>query len=369
MIPFAHGISPLAGWLIAGAGVLVIGLAKSGFGGGLGIVGVVGFALAFGAQKGNAILLPILIVSDVFSVYYHFGTWNRQILKVMAPGTLLGILMGALILLALVRPRVDPAAPVSRFAGAAPGSVGMTMRSASRSQSGKTRRREDTKDVWEQHQVASGQSNKDLAVNETGLKTPRSVADGSRETGRRVAGANAAARVPARSARDKTTSALDLITGMISILYVLLDQVRVRYAPHWHWQATYKTGLVAGLAAGTVSTLANAAGPISAIYFLGQGLPRATFIGTTVLYFLATNTVKLIPYTLIPGLIDWHSLLIGLYFLPLVPVGTGLGKWLSHRINDHVFRNLMLGIVLLTGIQLCWESLTGQSVVQLLLGR
>ena len=309
LLQFGSHISPLLGWMLAAVGVLVVGIAKSGFGGGLGIVGVVMFALAFGAQHGNAILLPILVASDIFSVYYHWGTWDMHVLQRLAPGTLLGILIGSMILLSAVRP----------------------------------------------------------------ADTGHSTADAVGRSARVVAGAAgrapaekpvAAAGTPGR--RSRSIHVLDLITGIMSILYVLLDQVRARWSPHWHLKADYKNGLVAGLAVGIASTLANAAGPISAIYLLGQGLPRAAFIGTTVLYFLATNTVKLIPYALIPGLIDWHSLLIGLYFLPLVPVGTGVGKWLSHRMDDRRFRTIMLSIVLVTGVQLCLEATTGFSLLHVL---
>ncbi len=308
LLQFGPHISPLLGWMLAAVGVLVVGIAKSGFGGGLGIVGVVMFALAFGAQHGNAILLPILVASDVFSVYYHWGTWDMRVLKRLAPGTLLGILIGSLILLAAVRTQPFSHSPANSAAA---------------------------------HTIAG----------------PTAVA------------APTVKIVPAESAspgQSQSVHILDLITGLMSILYVLLDQVRARWAPHWHLKADYKNGLVAGSAVGVTSTLANAAGPISAIYLLGQGLPRSAFIGTTVLYFLATNTVKLIPYTLIPGLIDWHSLLMGLYFLPLVPVGTGVGKWLSHRMDDHRFRTIMLTIVLITGVQLSLEAITGISLLHLL---
>ncbi len=309
LLQFGPHISPLLGWMLAALGVLVVGIAKSGFGGGLGIVGVVMFALAFGAQRGNAILLPILVASDVFSVYYHWGSWDMHVLKRLAPGTLLGILIGSVILLSAVRTvttgpwAADPAGTSARAAAGPAGTASAA------------------KPV-----VASGTSDR----------------------------------------REKSIHVLDLITGILSIAYVLLDQVRARWAPRWHLKADYKNGMVAGLAVGVTSTLANAAGPISAIYLLGQGLARTTFIGTTVLYFLATNTVKLIPYSLIPGLINWHSLLVGLYFLPLVPVGTGVGKWMSHRMDDRRFRNIMLSIVLVTGIQLCLEAITGISLLHLL---
>ena len=43
-------------------------------------------------------MLPLLIAADMFSVYHHWGTWDRQNLKVLMPGSILGILAGAVIL-------------------------------------------------------------------------------------------------------------------------------------------------------------------------------------------------------------------------------------------------------------------------------
>jgi len=94
-IPFADAPQPAASWLLAGAAVVIVGIAKSGFGSGVGIVAVPMFLFAF-PDNAEAIgaLLPLLIAADILSVYHHWGTWDRPNLRVLAPGTLVGLVGG-----------------------------------------------------------------------------------------------------------------------------------------------------------------------------------------------------------------------------------------------------------------------------------
>lgn len=296
-LPFDPGISPIMGWVLAAAAVLITGIAKSGFGGGVGIVAVPLMALAFGAKAGNAILLPILIAADIFSVYHHWGTWNKSTLKILAPGTLTGILVGSLILLVLV------------FG-------------------------------WSGNQ---GQS--------TTAPTSQAVQ-------------KKAGPIEETIAQKNSKEALNLITGLVSILYVGLDIVRRRYAPKWHFKPTPATGFGAGAAVGVISTLAHAAGPVAAIFLLNQNMAKQAFIGTTVIYFFAINTIKLIPYLGL-NLIDLDTIKTGLWLAPLVPIGTGLGVWMFHRMNEKIFRTVIMVIVFVTGLQMTVETLTGIKLANL----
>jgi hypothetical protein len=97
----------------------------------------------------------------------------------------------------------------------------------------------------------------------------------------------------------------------------------------------------------------DAAGPIAAIYLLAQHLPRQAFIGTSVIFFFIINTVKLIPYSLL-GLIDTSTLWIGLWLLPLIPVGTFLGARLNRVMSENMFRVVIFVIVVLTGARMVW---------------
>ena len=83
-------------WYITalGLGVLVIGIAKAGFGGGVGILAVPLVANALPAERAIGVMLPILIFADIFSVYSHRKGVSRTHLKPLLVGAVLGILLG-----------------------------------------------------------------------------------------------------------------------------------------------------------------------------------------------------------------------------------------------------------------------------------
>ncbi len=76
------------------AGVLVIGIAKSGFGGALGILAVPLFALALPTTQAVGIMLPMLMACDWFALYHHRRQRPRPVLRYLLIGAVLGVLAG-----------------------------------------------------------------------------------------------------------------------------------------------------------------------------------------------------------------------------------------------------------------------------------
>ena len=83
-------------WILAVAAVLVAGISKAGFGGGVGMIATPLMALAIPVTAAVGIMLPLLIACDIFSVYHYrsrFDGWN---LRVLLPGAVAGIVAGSL---------------------------------------------------------------------------------------------------------------------------------------------------------------------------------------------------------------------------------------------------------------------------------
>jgi uncharacterized membrane protein YfcA len=80
--------------LLAGFAVLFIGVAKAGFGGGLGMLVTPLCVLAFGPKTAIGILLPLLCAGDAFSIYHYWGKWRAANLKFLLPGTVVGVVIG-----------------------------------------------------------------------------------------------------------------------------------------------------------------------------------------------------------------------------------------------------------------------------------
>lgn len=84
-------------WLLAILGVIITGISKSGFGGGMGVITVPMLALEIGPIQAAAIVLPLLIVMDYLSVKAWWGKQLNAQLKILLPTAFLGILCGYLI--------------------------------------------------------------------------------------------------------------------------------------------------------------------------------------------------------------------------------------------------------------------------------
>ena len=75
--------------------MLIVGISKGGFGGGLGVVGVPAMSLVVSPIQAAAIMLPILCLMDLFGVWAYRRTWDRRNMAVLAPAALVGIAVGA----------------------------------------------------------------------------------------------------------------------------------------------------------------------------------------------------------------------------------------------------------------------------------
>jgi uncharacterized protein len=74
----------------------MIGISKAGFGGGVGAVATPLMALTISVTDAAAILLPLLIIADFFSLRHYWKVYDRHSMKLLLPGGLIGIMIGAL---------------------------------------------------------------------------------------------------------------------------------------------------------------------------------------------------------------------------------------------------------------------------------
>jgi len=81
-------------YVVAVPAVILVGLSKGGFAGGVGFVGVPLMALAMSPVQAAAILLPILCLMDVVSVWTWWGVFDRRTLVDMLPGAVAGVGLG-----------------------------------------------------------------------------------------------------------------------------------------------------------------------------------------------------------------------------------------------------------------------------------
>lgn len=78
-------------YAVAVPAVIIVGLSKGGFGGGVSILGVPLMALVIAPVEAAAIMLPILIAMDIVALFAWRGVWDRPSVRILLPSTLLGL--------------------------------------------------------------------------------------------------------------------------------------------------------------------------------------------------------------------------------------------------------------------------------------
>ena len=83
-------------YLAATVAVLIVGVAKGGFGGGIGIVAVPLMAIVVSPVQAAAILLPILMVMDAMALWAYWRRWDWPNLQILIPASMIGTVLGLL---------------------------------------------------------------------------------------------------------------------------------------------------------------------------------------------------------------------------------------------------------------------------------
>jgi uncharacterized membrane protein YfcA len=147
-------------------------------------------------------------------------------------------------------------------------------------------------------------------------------------------------------------SARIMIGWIIVSLAALSFWRRQTSAPHdeaaiFHWSV----GAVIGVTAGFITLIANAAGPLMAIYLVAMRLPKMEYVGTAAVFFMLLNLFK-VPFMVDLGLITVQSFSFNLARAPAVLLGALAGRWLLKRVNQNLFERLVLLLSAIGGILL-----------------
>ena len=241
-------LTPLQ-WLLAIIAALGIGVSKSGFSG-VGLLHVIIFAFIFGVRDSTGVVLPMLIVGDIFAVlaFRAHARWD-YIIRILPPAAT-GVVIGTLLMRRLEEAQFKP------------------------------------------------------------------------------------------------------LVGVVILTLITLQIVRMvrpklyEHVPHQVWFAW-----LIGILAGITTMLANAAGPIMALFLLAVALPKLELVGTSAWFFLIVNCFK-IPFSMSLGLIHADTLALNAILAPVIIVGLFSGRGLVSRIPQKWFDGLLLAFALLAALRL-----------------
>jgi uncharacterized protein len=150
---------------------------------------------------------------------------------------------------------------------------------------------------------------------------------------------------------------IELTVGLISIAFgVRQVLVQMGSAPAPAQRPRTWLGLVCGAGSGFTSMLAHAGAPPFQIYTLPQRMPRDVFVGTSVVFFAATNWMKLGPYIAL-GEVTAENMRIAATLAPLAIVSTWLGVYLVRRTSGPLFFLIIYALMVVIGVRLCLRGL------------
>jgi uncharacterized membrane protein YfcA len=239
-------------YAVAIPAVLIAGVSKVGFGGAFGGLSLPLMALSTSPVQAAGILLPILCLMDLFAMRAYRGRWDRANMRLLLPGALVGIVLGALCF--------------------------------------------------------------DL-LNEQVIR---------------------------------------VMVGVVALGFALTTWLELTPQRNRTGVSVNK-GLFWSAMAGFTSFLAHSGGPALMVYLLPQRMDKSVFVGTTVIFFLVVNLVKLIPYGML-GQLSTVNLETSLVLLPLAPLGVALGIWAHGKVKELLFYRVSYLLLFFTGARLIYEG-------------
>ena len=147
-----------------------------------------------------------------------------------------------------------------------------------------------------------------------------------------------------------------LIGGVILALVLLQVVRKQRPSMDTEVPAGGPAAIATGVACGVTTMVANAAGPVMAIYLIAMRLPQYDFVGTTAVFFLLVNLIK-VPFSVALGLIGANSLSLNLVLVPAVGAGVLAGRTILARIPRVAFEWVVLILAAVAAMKLIWDGI------------
>jgi uncharacterized membrane protein YfcA len=107
-----------------------------------------------------------------------------------------------------------------------------------------------------------------------------------------------------------------------------------------------------GVLSGFFSMMGNAAGPIFSIYLLALGYAKNNYMGSTTWFFFIVNILKLPLQIFVWHNITVKNLIVGISMIPLIIAGAVLGAFILKKINEKVFRYIVIVMTAFAAIRL-----------------
>jgi uncharacterized protein len=113
-----------------------------------------------------------------------------------------------------------------------------------------------------------------------------------------------------------------------------------------------------GTLSGFTSFITHAGSPPIMVYLIPQKLDKEAFVATSLVFFLALNYAKILPYLWL-DLFDARVLSTSALLVPVGIAGIYAGLWMQRRIDVRWFYRVIYALLFITGIKLLYDGVTG----------
>jgi uncharacterized membrane protein YfcA len=151
----------------------------------------------------------------------------------------------------------------------------------------------------------------------------------------------------------------DAVLGLVGAISILFGSYRLwadrggalaapARSPGW-------VGTLFAIASGFTSQIAHAGQPPFQVWVLPKRLPRDVLVGTTAIFFAATNWLKVPAYWAL-GQFDAANLCAAASLLPVAIASTFAGVGLVRRVSPARFYSAIYALMVLVGVKLVWDA-------------
>ena len=145
-----------------------------------------------------------------------------------------------------------------------------------------------------------------------------------------------------------------IIVGAIALLFAVNQITKDLLKRHASTPNPIAAGFW-GAFAGFTSFIAHAGGPPYQAYTLPLKMEKMLFAGTSVIFFAAINSLKILPYFLL-GQFSTENLYTSASLLPVAIIGVLTGVALVKRISQAFFYQFTYVVMLIVGTKLVWDG-------------
>jgi uncharacterized protein len=151
----------------------------------------------------------------------------------------------------------------------------------------------------------------------------------------------------------------DMVLGAVGLLSILFGIHRLWTERRGNIAASPNSpdwvGTLFGVAAGFTSQIAHAGGPPYQMWVLPRRLSRDVFVGTTAIFFAATNWLK-VPAYLALNQFTAENLKITAVLLPVAIISTFAGVALVKRVSVERFYTIIYVLMIAVGVKLVIDA-------------